>query len=302
MAERTTVLIDADNYIFGVERSGHALRIEDLLRDLRQRFGRASRILVFMSAPTDRSRPRFRAAYLPRADIGRVERAASAAAADVVRADRNVDLTLAVYAMEELPRVEQVVLVSGDSGFVPLLRAARTAGIRTVVVSAPPATGAALAVAADELVDPGDLVVRIAGLIAPGGGAVTTARIITLIQAAGRRVVVIDPYISDETVRLMAWSSQEVELVLVGARLPRAAVDEAADIARAGRNLALYRSHDVHDRWFAVDDRWWHSGGSLKDLGLKWSRISQIDEPREKEQTENLLASLTIPANLVELV
>jgi len=301
MAERTTVLVDADN-VLGVGRSGHPLRIEALLGDLRQRFGRASRMSVFMSAPADRARPKFRAASLPPADIVRVERAATAAAADVVRADRNVDVTLVIRAMQELPHVEQLVLVSGDADFVPLLRAVRAAGVRTMVVSAAPFTAAALAVVADELVDPDDLVARIAGLIAPGGGDVTLAAIIERIQRADQRVVVIDPYISEKTVRLLAWSSPDVELVLVGARLPRAAVDEAADIVRAGRNLALYRSHDVHDRWFAVDDRWWHSGGSLKDLGRKWSRISQIDEAREKDETEDLLASLTIPANLVELV
>jgi uncharacterized LabA/DUF88 family protein len=300
MAGRTTVLVDADNML-SAEHAGHLLRFEVLLSDLRQRFGRTSRMWVFTSARTDRRRSAQRGASPLWADIVRVDGAALAAGADVIRADRDVDLALAVHAMEELRDVKQVVLVSGDGGFVPLLRAVQRADVRIIVVSPAPITAAALAVVADELVDPGDLVVRITGLIAPGGGAVTTERIIRLVQGAMRRVVVIDPYISEETVRLVAWSSPGVELVLIGAKLPQAALRESADIVSAGRSLALYRSNDVHDRWFCVDDRWWHSGGSLKDLGRKWSRISQIDEPGEIEETEELLASLTIPANLVQL-
>jgi hypothetical protein len=43
-------------------------------------------------------------------------------------------------------------------------------------------------------------------------------------------------------------------------------------------------------------------GGPLKDLGRNRTCISQIDEPAEIEQTERLLADLTIPASALRLV
>jgi len=134
---------------------------------------------------------------------------------------------------------EQLVLVSGDADFVTLLNAARRAGVWTVVVSPFPSTEAALAVAADELIEPGNLAGQITGLIAPGDGEVATGRIIAQIHSAGQRVVVIDPWISDETIRLLAWSGPRVSLVLVTGPVPASARAEAAEMAKAGRNLAL---------------------------------------------------------------
>jgi hypothetical protein len=299
MAPPTAVLVDGQN-IVAAEGAGPAVRFEELLSALRRRFGRAARISVFITAPDGRTH-KSRRAFLSAADVARVERAALAAAAEVIRVGRDVDLALAVHGMEEVQQVEKLVLVSGDSDFVPLLKAARKAGVWTVVVSPLPATGAALAVAADELIQPGDLVGQITGLIAPGDGEVTTAGIIALIQGAGERVAVIDPWISERTIRLLAWSGRGVNLILVTRRFPASARAESADMAKAGRNLALYETSDVHDRWLAVDDRWWHSGGSLKDLGRKWTRISELHEPQEIELTEQLLVRLAIPANALTL-
>jgi hypothetical protein len=75
-------------------------------------------------------------------------------------------------------------------------------------------------------------------------------------------------------------------------------LDEAADVIAGGRSLRIYTDATVHDRWFVVDDQSWHSGGSLKDLGRKVTRISEVDE-WEIEKHELLLASLATPANLV---
>ncbi len=46
-----------------------------------------------------------------------------------------------------------------------------------------------------------------------------------------------------------------------------------------------------HDRWFRVDDVWWHSGASLKDLGRRFSRISSVNEA-EKADHDAMLTRL----------
>lgn len=284
MRADAVVLVDADN-VLGAERYGHSVPIEDLLINLRGHVGPASEILVFMSQPAQ--------------GANRVEHAVAVVKAALIRAQRNVDVALAVRATEVLANVNQLVLVSGDADFVPLLQAARAVRVHTVVVSPATHTSAALALAANQLLDPGELTPQLTGLILAGGGADATAAIIGLFKRARSRVVVIDPWVSKETVRLMAWSPFGVELVLVGARLDPTSLAEVVDVLAGGRGFKLYRSNTVHDRWFSVDNRWWHSGSSLKDLGRKASRISELEHPVEIAETAALLASVAIPANIV---
>jgi hypothetical protein len=50
-----------------------------------------------------------------------------------------------------------------------------------------------------------------------------------------------------------------------------------------------------------VRGRWWHSGGSLKDLGRRVSRISEVENPKEIADMGELLTTLAIPTNAVTL-
>jgi hypothetical protein len=285
MPDYAAVVVDAD-YVLAFERNGYPVRIEDLLIGLRGEFGRASRVAVFLST------------RIPDASRARVERANLAVSDQPVHVERSVDVALAVYAMHELPKVKQLVLVSGDGDFVPLLQSAQAAGVRAVVVSPATSTHSALALTADQLLEPMELMPGVLGLITTEDGIAITRAISHRFRGARRRVVVIDSWVSEATIRLMAWAPAGTELVLVAGRLNKASLDEAADVIAGGRSLRIYTDATVHDRWFVVDDQWWHSGGSLKDLGRKVTRISEVDE-WEIEKHELLLASLATPANLV---
>ena len=57
------------------------------------------------------------------------------------------------------------------------------------------------------------------------------------------------------------------------------------DQLHAGVSTLSNRRQSWRDRWFSVDDRRWHSGGLPKDLGRKWTRISQIDHPGQLTET-----------------
>lgn len=132
----------------------------------------------------------------------------------------------------------------------------------------------------------------VGGLVVPGEGSGRTALIVKLFKRAHRRTVIIDPYTSAETIRLIAFSPSSAELIIVCNQLDAEARREIADLEVAGANLSLYRSAEIHDRWFAVDETWWHSGGSLKDLGRRWTRVSRIEDPREQAETEAMLSRL----------
>ena len=97
----------------------------------------------------------------------------------------------------------------------------------------------------------------------------------------------------------MAFGAPHVALTLVSQHFSATLLEEAAHLLAEGGNVSLYRSGAFHDRWFAVDDQWYHSGGSLKDLGKKWVRVSRIEDIDEIEETEALLTSIATDASRI---
>ncbi len=65
---------------------------------------------------------------------------------------KGLSVQMAVYVMDQLSRLSKLVLVSGDSDFIPVLTAAKHAGIPTVLVGARENTAKRLIEAADEFV------------------------------------------------------------------------------------------------------------------------------------------------------
>jgi hypothetical protein len=75
--------------------------------------------------------------------------------------------------------------------------------------------------------------------------------------------------------------------------------EETATLREQGRSVKLVTvpvREMPHDRWFRVDDEWWHSGASLKDLGLRVSRISKVDSA-EGRAHDSMLEVLLRSAN-----
>jgi predicted HAD superfamily phosphohydrolase YqeG len=213
----------------------------------------------------------------------------------------SADVVMAVRAMEELPRVARLVLVSGDQDFIPVVRAAKRAGVRTTVVSAPGDTAVGLALTADDRIDATDFWRGIEGLIAPGEGVRAARAVMNQFSRAQDEIIAIDPYVGPSTIRLLAWTASSVKVLVIGQKIDEAACDNARQVIDAGRTLQLLRHDRIHDRWFRIDGRWWHSGGSLKDVGAKFTRISAIGDPGEVSDHERMLAELLSSATTVDL-
>jgi uncharacterized LabA/DUF88 family protein len=69
----------------------------------------------------------------------------------------NMDIELAVDAMEIAPHIDQMVLFSGDGDFRPLVQALQRAGIRVIVISSTPTAAQELRRQADEFIDINEL-------------------------------------------------------------------------------------------------------------------------------------------------
>ena len=279
MADRVAVVVDADNVLASAVPSAD-VSPEQLLQRLTEHF-----------APIEH-------AIFASRHLG-TESAFQSAAHNLLYTTnlvpRNVDVAIAVWGMQVLERVDQLVVVSGDPDFVPLLQAVMRTGKKATIVSPIDRMSGALALPGVERLTPQDLspAVIVDGLVIPGDGADKLEEIARLFKRARRRVVVLDPWTSEVTIRLMAFSESVVELVLVTGRLHPSTKIEAEAVLSAGRKLGVYQSLELHDRFFASDERWWQSGGSLKDLGKKVSRIAEIQKQSDRADLELLLGQLT---------
>jgi hypothetical protein len=98
-----------------------------------------------------------------------------------------------------------------------------------------------------------------------------------IIMSARTSIRIIDPYVNSQTFDMVALAAPSVAVWIITDKIQEP--DYATLIAKLrneGRNLRLFCTTDFHDRYVCVDDAWWHSGHSLKDLGSKDSRLSRV--------------------------
>ena len=223
----------------------------------------------------------------------------------------NIDLAIAVAGASEFHRLTKLVLVSGDADCETLLLAARERKVLTEVIWSPTALPVPLALAADGILDLATLhsvtpplqrlrpagkieaLTLVSRLISPGGGSDVLNAIAHLIGTAKHEVTIIDAYLGVQTTRLLTFARPHVHHVLISRAFKADVVEDVNALRAAGRMVALVLAEDMHDRWLRVDARWWHSGGSLKDLGRRYSRFAEITSSEEKQHCgqmeENLM-------------
>jgi hypothetical protein len=301
--KRTAVLVDAD-YLRATIRSRDDLAaLPQLVRGLQAVFGVATRIINFATFRSDDLDYMDTLHELNelRTDV----RIRARSAAD----RRSADVWLAVTGMSVLGEVDRLALVSGDFDFLPLLEEVRSQGKIATLVWLPGVTSSALAKAADELIDLRTVVAavgdaaavrRLVGLIAPGAGGSVLLEIEALFRSAQQSISVIDPYVGADTMNLFAWVPRSVELCVITRRVDQDVLDIARMYVSRGSRLKLYRTDKVHDRWFRVDGRWWHSGASLKDLGRRYARITEVLDLGELAEHGDMEAQLRLPSNEID--
>lgn len=285
MLKRSTVVVDGENWYHLATRilTGHT--IDDLLDALRQRYP-GSRIVIFTSQ------------LLPR-DV--IDSAATRVGAEVRAVEKGhyLDVEMAAYATELIPDVEELVLASADRAFLSVIKKAKTAGVVSVLLARPESTPIELIIAADTVVDVRMILKPIEGLISPGDAPSLAKLLSDAFMAANQEIVILDPYVGPETVRLLALAPTATRLLVVG-QLIAGAREELRTLRAAGREISVIDNRKFHDRWFRIDGYWWHSGGSLKDIGNKFSRVSALTA-KETAPHEQMLAQLMASGTPVRL-
>ena len=107
--------------------------------------------------------------------------------------------------------------------------------------------------------------------------------VMQLIKSAEHRIILIDNYINEEILTMFDQRANGVIASIYTAR-----IDSAMQLA-IQRHDAQYDSIPVnvfrmsHDRWLIIDEKVYHFGASLKDLGKKWFGVSLYQDITPEE-------------------
>ena len=107
--------------------------------------------------------------------------------------------------------------------------------------------------------------------------------VMQLIKSAEHRIILIDNYINEEILTMFDQRANGVTACIYTAR-----IDSAMQLA-IQRHDAQYDPIPVnvfrmsHDGWLIVDDKVYHFGASLKDLGKKWFGVSLYQDITPEE-------------------
>ena len=107
--------------------------------------------------------------------------------------------------------------------------------------------------------------------------------VMQLIKSAEHRIILIDNYINEDILTMFDQRANGVTACIYTAR-----IDSAMQLA-IQRHDAQYDPIPVnvfrmsHDRWLIIDDKVYHFGASLKDLGKKWFGVSLYQDITPEE-------------------
>ena len=229
---------------------------------------------------------------------------------------------MVVDAMSLSRDCETIVLLSGDGDFAYLLRTLREEGKHTVVISLPIVTSSLLRSSAteyinlenflavttsprEELSDTSESLPMITPQVESfylekGVYFPAYIKVRSLLKSANRSVTIIDGYINEEILYLLAVLSKGIKSRIITRRIIASDFDVmVSKLRKEGRGLEVYKSDTFHDRFIRIDDEWWHLGHSIKDLGSADALLSKVIEPsviamlrrREDEIAESVTAT-----------
>jgi len=288
--KKTAVFIDGDWLLVAAKQLQLRLDFDEFLNALHETYGSALIVRIYLSVASQSASHATLAQSLTSlgyhvVTVPVVQRAGRTTAVQL-------DVQLAVDAIGMLPILDRLVLISGDSDFVPMLRSAKERGCTTVLVALPFHTGQALKSNSDQFATIEDL---LSGEISAPETDVESAipseiyiekgdhfqsylQIRKLVSAAKRRLLVVDPYLDDQILLMVKLVPTAASVTMVTKKVPVDFCTMVSKLRQEKYEITIFRSTAFHDRFLAVDDSWWHSGHSFKDLGSRDSRLSKLED------------------------
>ena len=113
--------------------------------------------------------------------------------------------------------------------------------------------------------------------------------IIDIIKKANKKILIIDNYIDDSVLKMLAKKKKHVEVVILTSDKTNI---QNIDIQKFNKEypiLKISKTNKFHDRFIVIDNReMYHLGASIKDLGKKCFGINKIEDKEIIEKIINL--------------
>lgn len=289
----TAVFIDGDWLHFTALRLRQEIDYAKLWVILHEYFGEEAPV-YFIGSRDPQNKDQTEFLFFLR-DLGYLVEVAEITKRKEVITVKGLDVRLAVRAATLPPETKNVVLITGDSDFIPLVEILKQHG-KNVVVATLPASSRALVNAADrflnlerllrnsknddrvshnkkKIIPPKSLYIEKGEYFAP------YLAVRELFLAAKSEIILIDWYVNDQVLQMVHLLSNQIKTRIITNRIsPADFCIQVAKLRNEGYQLTIQKSNAFHDRFLFVDGEWWHSGHSFKDLGGKDSMINKLDD------------------------
>ena len=114
--------------------------------------------------------------------------------------------------------------------------------------------------------------------------------IIDIIKTAENKILIIDNYIDDSILKMLAKKNKNVEVVILTSQNCNLTKLDINKFNKQYPTLKLTYTNKVHDRFIVIDSKeLYHVGASLKDLGKKCFAISKIEDMEYVEKINNYI-------------
>ena len=101
--------------------------------------------------------------------------------------------------------------------------------------------------------------------------------IIDIIKSAKNKILIIDNYIDDSILKMLAKKNKDAEVVILTSNKSNISKLDITKFNKEYPKLKLAKTDKFHDRFIVIDNKeLYHIGASLKDLGKKCFAISKI--------------------------
>lgn len=113
--------------------------------------------------------------------------------------------------------------------------------------------------------------------------------IVDIIKRANKKILIIDNYIDDSVLKMLAKKKNNVEVVILTSDKSNI---ENLDIKKFNKEypiLKIAKTNKFHDRFIVIDNKeMYHLGASIKDLGKKCFAINKIEDMKIIEKIIDL--------------
>jgi uncharacterized LabA/DUF88 family protein len=291
----TAIIIDGDWLHYAAKRLNRQVDYSRLWDALQSQFGPHAPIYFFGSPrPNEKAHNDFLSAL---SRLGYVVELARLVKQNERYMVKGLEVRIAIRALSLPPEINSIVFITGDSDFVPLLEQLKHNEKSITIVTVPPASRSLMAVAnyhysLDNLLyslesgkillpkkDKSKVVPPKNWYIEQGEHFTPYLVVRNLFMSAKSEIVVIDPYIDDQILYMIQLLPHSITIkILSGQIQPADFCIQVRKLRQEGYQVHVYKTNVFHDRFLSIDNQWWHSGHSFKDLGGKDSLITQIDE------------------------